>query len=360
MNVVGTVIIRSLTKAQALKIIKSIKDYGPLLLLLQQAFNQNQEGKALKQKEQAYERLTKCLQDVQQREIIVIPGAFNSTPTFVEIFQAAALGAIPLVLLSGVKAIERVGASLDGIRSELAISNVSKIQGWGDGGFGAYVHRFVQNEMTVVYGAGDEHRFFYVWHPDTDWHPRFEERQREEPLGASFGGYHNDLATICMRMRADREALSRTTEYGRAAIFHLIIPAYCPLVIDHPIAFSYGLLPLVVTGGRHRGTDLVWFNLARATEQLTLNYIGTLPQKSINPVFKGGIVGTMGCMLSALGGGVASIVFPPFAPVAASALVTATFHGVLFASLTAGVTGEIYEGLTKQTTQVLGNPIFLE
>ncbi|KKP02472.1 hypothetical protein THAR02_05427 [Trichoderma harzianum] len=222
-------IIRSLTKAQALELLKKYgKKYGPqAVLLLQQAYNQYQEAKTSKQKEQTLEKFNqladKFLQDVQPREILVIPGAFNSTPTFVETFQAAALGTIPLVLLSGVKAIERVGASLDGIRSELAISNVSKIQGWGDGGFGAYVHRFVQNEMTVVYGTGDKHRFFYVWHPDTDWHPRFEERQREEPLGASFGGYHIDLATICMKMRADREALIRTTEYGRAAVFHLII-----------------------------------------------------------------------------------------------------------------------------------------
>ncbi|KAK4079959.1 hypothetical protein Trihar35433_1064 [Trichoderma harzianum] len=356
MNVAGPVIIRSLTKAQALKIIKNIKDYGPLLLLLQQAFNQHQDGKASKQKEQAYEKLTKCLQDVQQREIIVIPGAFNSTPTFVETFQAAALGAIPLVLLSGVKAIERVGASLDGIRSELAISNVSKIQGWGDGGFGAYVHRFVQNEMTVVHGAGDEHRFFYVWHPDTDWHPRFEERQREQPLGASYGGYHNDLATICMRMRADREALIKTTEYGRAAIFHLIIPAYCPLMIDHPIEFAYGLLPMVVTGGRHRGTDLVWFNLKWATEQLTLNYIGKLPEK-LNPVYLTGAGGIMGCVFGLLGSCTAGAIFPPFAPIVAS----------IAPSLTVGMLGSTgvvaaafpYEYLTQETTQVLGGPVFL-
>ncbi|KAM6488121.1 hypothetical protein HDV62DRAFT_13555 [Trichoderma sp. SZMC 28011] len=355
MSVVGTIIIRSLTKAQALKI---IKDYAlPALLLLQQAFNQHQDGKASKQKEQAYEELKKRLQDVQQREITVIPGAFNSTPTFVETFQAAALGAIPLVLLSGVKAIERVGASLDGIRSELAISNVSKIQGWGDGGFGAYVHSFVQNEMTVVHGAGDEHRFFYVWHPDTDWHPRFEERQREEPLGASFGGYHNDLATICMRMRADREALIKTTEYGRAAIFHLIIPAYYPLVIDHPIAFSRGLLPLIVTGGRHRGTDFVWFNLTRETEQLTLNYIGKLPEKLPNIVARGGSVGALAYVLGALGCGIASA-FPPCVPVALS--IASFLPAGLATSTVALLAGGMYDLSTQQDTQYLGKPIFLE
>jgi hypothetical protein len=64
-------------------------------------------------------------------------------------------------------------------------------------------------------------------------------------------------------MRADREALIAMTDYGPAAAFHLVIPAYSPLVMDHPIAFADELLPLVVTGGRHRGTDLVWFALRR-------------------------------------------------------------------------------------------------
>jgi hypothetical protein len=60
-----------------------------------------------------------------------------------------------LALLDLASAIKRVDASLDAIRSELAIANVAKVQGWDHGGFGAYVHRFVQNEMATVDGAQD-------------------------------------------------------------------------------------------------------------------------------------------------------------------------------------------------------------
>ncbi|EWY79510.1 hypothetical protein FOYG_17347 [Fusarium oxysporum NRRL 32931] len=119
------------------------------------------------------------------------------------------------------------------MRSELEIANVARVQGWGHGGFGAYVHGFVQNEMAAVDGAQDGQHHFCA----------------EDPLGPAFGGYHHDLATICIRMRADREALVATTDYGRAAVFHLVIPAYYPLVMDHPIAFADELLPLVVIGG---------------------------------------------------------------------------------------------------------------
>ncbi|RKK69597.1 hypothetical protein BFJ71_g17722, partial [Fusarium oxysporum] len=109
--------------------------------------------RASRQQEQTYQEirdaLPQSLNSIQAREIRVVPNAFNSTPAFLTYFQAAALGSIPLVLLDLASAIKRVGASLDGIRSELAIANVAKVQGWDNGGFGAYVHRFVQNEMAA-------------------------------------------------------------------------------------------------------------------------------------------------------------------------------------------------------------------
>jgi hypothetical protein len=90
------------------------------------------------------------------------------------------------------------------------------------------------------------------------------------------GNYHYDLAKICSRMRADRQALIAKTDYGHAAIFHLVIQAYYPLVIGYPIAFADELLPLVITGGRYRATDLVWFDLRDRIERLYLNFVGVL------------------------------------------------------------------------------------
>lgn len=217
MNLAVSYSIRSLAAAQAIQAAKKYaKKYGvQAFLTLLQMHTQWRDGRASKEQEQAFKKvqevLPRLLDSVQAREVIVIPGAFNSSPVFTDYFQAAALGAILLVLLDVASAIKAVGQSLEGIRSELAISNISRVQGWGDGGFGGYVHRFVQNEMTVVYGADNQHHFFYVWHPDSDWYPAFEGRQREEPLGSAFGGYHHELATICLRMRADREALVATT-----------------------------------------------------------------------------------------------------------------------------------------------------
>ncbi|KAI1013541.1 hypothetical protein LB503_001444 [Fusarium chuoi] len=134
------------------------------------------KGKAAAQKEMTYKEMEKAipkvLELIEQKEIRLVTNAFNSTPQFIAYFQAAAAGAVPLILLDVAQSIKRIGASLDGIKDELAISNIAKVQGWADDGFGTYVHRFVQNEMAPAEGRTDgESHFFYVWNPDTDWYP---------------------------------------------------------------------------------------------------------------------------------------------------------------------------------------------
>ncbi|KAH7255314.1 uncharacterized protein BKA55DRAFT_592667 [Fusarium redolens] len=246
--------------------------------------NQRKEGKAAAQKEMTYrqmqEAIPKLLESIEQKEIRLVPNAFNSNPEFIAYFQASAIGAVPLILLDLAQSIRRIGASLGEIKSELAISNIARVQGWADDGFGTYVHRFVQNEMAPTEGRTRRgNHFFYVWNPDSDWYPDFERRQRQDPQGPNFGGYHHDLATICLRMRADRRTLIATTDYSNNPVFHLIIPTYYPLVIGTLIAFAEELLPLIITGSRHRGTDLVWFNLdGRSTFPIPqLEFIGVLP-----------------------------------------------------------------------------------
>ncbi|KAK2129318.1 hypothetical protein NOF04DRAFT_1181972, partial [Fusarium oxysporum II5] len=243
------------------------------------------------------EAIPKLLQTIEQKEIRLVTNAFNSTPEFIAYFQAAATGAVPLILLDVAQSIKRIGARLDGIKDELAISNIAKVQGWADDGFGTYVHRFVRNEMAPAEGRtkGESH-FFYVWNPDSDWYPDFEGRQREDPLGPNFGGYHHDLATICVRMRADRQALIATTEDNNNVVFHLIIPTYYPIVIDTPIVFAAELFPLTITGSRHRGTDLVWFNLDERSRfpSPQLEFIGVL-HLAENNVRAGAAVTFIGC-----------------------------------------------------------------
>ncbi|OBS29461.1 hypothetical protein FPOA_03398 [Fusarium poae] len=300
---------------------------------------------------------------IERKEIRVVPGAFNSTPNFINYFQVAALGAIPLSILEVGQAIRRVGASLESIRSELAIANVSNVQGWGEGGFGSYIHRFVQNEMLAFDDSGvdqdEKHHYFYVWHPDNDWHTAFEERQAEQPLGPSFGGYHYDLPTLCLRMRADREVMNRTTEYGRTAVFHLVIPAYQPLVVDTKFRFAKELFLLIITGARHRGTDLVWLALCQDAEpeMPELQFVSILPDAmGTGDLF---MMGHMSGWAGLAACGVAAIVFPPCAP-AAGVVADCVVAPSMMASFMAGFTSGLYEDITRPEVQVLGDAVFFD
>ncbi|KAK6720791.1 hypothetical protein SNK05_003886 [Fusarium graminearum] len=298
---------------------------------------------------------------IERKEIRVVPDAFNSTPNFIGYFQTAALGAIPLAILDVGQAIRRVGASLESIRSELAIANVSTVQGWDGGGFGSYVHRFVRNEMSAFddngVDKGGNYHYFYVWHPDTDWYTAFEERQAEQPLGPSFGGYHHDLVTICLRMRADREALKATTEHGITAVLHFVIPAYQPLVVDTEFKFAEELFPLIVTGARHRGIDLVWLALDQPTGdgRLELRLVSILPD-TLETSHCCTMTG-MGCAVGSAACATAMAIFPPCAPAAVAAI--DVLLPSTFVSFAAFFTTRVYEEATRPDITVLGDALNL-
>ncbi|KAK5188245.1 hypothetical protein LTR47_011864 [Exophiala xenobiotica] len=301
--------------------------------------------------------LPKLLDIIESKEIRVVQGAFNSTPAFITTFQSTALLSITIGLLKLEDAIKRVGAALECIRSELAIANVAKVQGWEKDGFGSHIYRFVHTEIAASSRCQDRH-YFYVWHPDTDWYPNFEERQRDSPLGPNFGGYNKDLDTICQRMSSDRMTLIRTTAYGRDAVFHLLIPAYQPIVTNHPITFHGTLFPLVVTGQRPRGIDFAWFNLPKKPQGLTLNCVGVLKEEIAGTV-KYGTIGFFSGFFGVVCFAAATAVFPPCAPVAGY-LIVPSFAAAWGSGATALGGKFYYDILNAPNLQVLGGAIFTD
>ncbi|KAL4756556.1 uncharacterized protein BDW70DRAFT_165891 [Aspergillus foveolatus] len=285
-------------------------------------------------------------------QLPLIPGAFNSSPEFIAMFQVEALVAIPVALLAVKQAIDRVGSSLQGIQHELTIANMAKIQGWEQEGFGAHVYRFVEYEMCRNAKSHDQGRhYFYVWNHDTDWYPVFEAMNRAFPLGPEFGGYHHELDAICMRMRADRRTLIQTTSYGRTAQFHLLIPTHKAYVIEQPVIFHESLLPLTITGQRHRSVDLVWFNLCSKPKDLHLLCIGVL-QARRNVVHEVGSFGFLGCCAGGVAAAFAAVVFPPCAPIAETAFVSFWSGGM--ASWSAAAGAAIHDAVTSDEICVLG------
>ncbi|RSL79877.1 hypothetical protein CDV31_017169, partial [Fusarium ambrosium] len=274
-----------------------------------------EQGEAFKELGKAATEFSKRL---QSKEIRIVHEAFNSSSVFTIAFQSAAVVAISLTLLSVDDAIKRVGSALEDIRNELAIANVAKVQGWDKYGFGGHVHGFVAHEMAAVKNSKNQH-YFYVWHPDTDWYQKFDEKREKKPLGPNFGGYNSDLNTICLRMSSDRAALTKLTKHGPDAIFHLLIPTYFPIVMSEPVAFHDSLLPLVITGQTHREANFVWFVLRDPPEELTLRSIGTLIEDNYGPLRKyqnGSVISSCIAVGGMMACGLGSTFFPPCAPVA--------------------------------------------
>ncbi|KAH8433971.1 uncharacterized protein LDX57_011607 [Aspergillus melleus] len=310
---------------------------------------------------QAKNAIPSFLSNIQSNDLRVFPGAFNSSAEFIAMFQAEALVAIPVALLEVKQAIDRVGSSLQGIQRELTITNMAKIQGWEQEGFGAHVYRFVEYEMLQVANAsaksGDQRRhYFYVWNRDTDWYPVFEAKNQAFPLGSEFGGYHHELDAICMRMRADRRTLIQTTSHGHAAQFHLLVPTHEPYVLDDPVIFHDSLLPLTITGQRHRSVDLVWFNLCWNPTELHLKCIGVLEERK-NPIVESGAFGFAGCCVGFMAAGFAAMAFPPCAPLAEAVMLPLWSGGVASWSAAAGAAA--YEDAHRRNLCILGDDSIL-
>ncbi|KUJ09084.1 uncharacterized protein LY89DRAFT_788490 [Mollisia scopiformis] len=369
-NMEHTTTINSLSKMEAFVLLKK---YGPEALLkavsknyvglaqtISGVFTDHNARQTFEEQRKVYEAINKAIPEllklIESKEIRVVQNAFNSTPAFVSVFQSTALIAIGLAILDLKNAINRVGSALEGIRSELTLGNVEKIQGWGEGDFGWHVHRFVQDEMAA-FSDPEEHHFFYVWNPDPDWYPRFEEQNLSTPLGPNFGGYHTDLPTLCLRMSVDRTTLANTTTYGRDAVFHLLCPAFQPVVIEQKIVFHDTLFPLVITGQQHRGFKFVWFFIPTIPDGMTLRYIVVLEDK-IPLSVKTGAIGFYGGGLGAFGCAIAATAFPPCAPVALSLGVGLAPFG--FGSGAFSFLSTLHLMATTPGSQTLGDPIFFQ
>ncbi|KAF5962534.1 hypothetical protein FBULB1_14074 [Fusarium bulbicola] len=161
-----------------------------------------------------------------------------------------------------VEEVRMINHNLEGIKDELRAKNILVSSGgFGPDGFARVVHGFVQ--LQIKRHHGDDHRFF-VWHPDTTWHWRFQQLMEDEPLPPTFCAYTDDLDCLCACMKAARESLPKDSK----VTFHLVIPAWYEIQVKVPLHFPDELQPLRIVGPKHGGKELVSFNLPAANPNL--------------------------------------------------------------------------------------------
>ncbi|PVH68353.1 hypothetical protein DL98DRAFT_378513, partial [Cadophora sp. DSE1049] len=132
--------------------------------------------------------------------------------------------------------------------------------------FAKQVYRYIRT-MTQDTRDSPEH-FYFVYHPDNDWHGAFGELVERRPLPASYFGMCNSLDMLCVWMQFIRNAFVRNGKWGKRVVFHLLIPAYRSLVIKEPFKFSESLQPLRIHGFIAGGDSYVKMNLYGAEENM--------------------------------------------------------------------------------------------
>ncbi|KAF1952148.1 hypothetical protein CC80DRAFT_495484 [Byssothecium circinans] len=141
--------------------------------------------------------------------------------------------------------------------------------------FAKQVHRFIYQRTKEMHGDCADH-FFFVYHPDTDWHPEFFSRVEADPLPTNFLGMSSNLDTLCIWMLFIRSLFTQS-KIKRETYFHILIPTYRPLVIRDPIIFPAALYPLKIEGHIHNSIFRVWLNIPNSSEgNLELHDVGNL------------------------------------------------------------------------------------
>ncbi|KAG9508282.1 hypothetical protein J7337_001846 [Fusarium musae] len=253
-----------------------------------------------------------------------------------------------------VKEVRLINHNLEGIKDELRAKNIlASSGGSGPDGFARVVHGFVQLQMRRH--SGDDHRFF-VWHPDTTWHWRFQQLMEEEPFPPTFCAYTDDLDCLCACMKAARESLPNDSK----VTFHLVIPAWYEIQVKVPLHFPDELQPLRIVGPKHGGKELVSFNLPAANPNLLDDVANALDPQGCNSKANmaagatwliGGAWGVNGaCLAAGIGlGGVTGLGMLIAVPVWWGSMAT------VGAPITFKATDAVVEMLREEPARILGS-----
>lgn len=211
-------------------------------------------------------KVTKALTNIPKVNVPVgsLCDSVKTLASFSNIATVAGIGANIVLAYQGVQALELIAARLQDISGALDAQTALRAQQK----FPSYAYRMIQAGLGQTMDDPVCEHWFFLYHPDTDWHPEFYHLLERGPLGPRFCGYTHQIDTIFLFMlaaRKRREAREKkASEKGRAirpVKFHLLIPAYQPIVIVEQLKIPEEIGDFVMEGRIHNNKNLVWFNL---------------------------------------------------------------------------------------------------
>lgn len=187
----------------------------------------------------------------------------------------------------GLQALQLIAAKLQDISAALQAQTALMAQKE----FPDYVHSMIRERLMQTSGDPSQDHWFFLWHPDDDWYPKFFHLLEEKPLGTRFCGYTNQIDSVFVFMIAARRRISemeykarRRGQSLRPTRLHLLVPAYQPVLVAEALTIPEEVGDFVMEGRINSNRELVWLNLPDDQRHYTLNIGQWIPP---NPTWLG-------------------------------------------------------------------------
>lgn len=163
---------------------------------------------------------------------------------------------------------EKIAGSLCGIDQ-----NLNSVNSRGDY-FPQHVHSYVRT-MIERHTADEVKHYFVVFHQGHEWHPKFEDLQRRDPLGPQFIGYRDDMDELCAFLVDEVRP-----RVGQEPVLHILMPTVKPLAITESLTFPDAMRPFYIEGQKgDGGVPYVFMCTPLPDDRQHLKYIGALQPK---------------------------------------------------------------------------------
>ncbi|KAK4443210.1 hypothetical protein QBC34DRAFT_265051, partial [Podospora aff. communis PSN243] len=179
---------------------------------------------------------------------------------FQSVAATAGIGANVVLTYQGVKALHLIAAKLEDISVALAAQTALTAQR----DFPEYVHDMIRERLGQTAGDPACDHWFFLYHPDDDWYPKFYHLLEKKPVGPAFCGYTNQIDTIFVFMLAARRYVDAKAKEGKVTKpvrFHLLIPAYQPILVAEALRVPEEIGDFVMEARTNSNKPFVWLNL---------------------------------------------------------------------------------------------------
>ncbi|KAK3362497.1 hypothetical protein B0T25DRAFT_524467 [Lasiosphaeria hispida] len=174
------------------------------------------------------------------------------------------IGANLVLTYQGIQALDLIAARLEDISHTLAAQTALMAQK----DFAGYVYDMIRERLGQTSDDAACDHWFFLYHPDNDWYPKFYHLLEDKPVGPAFCGYTNQIDTVFVFMLAARRAIEERERRARAGSkptrpvkLHLLVPAYQPILIAEALRIPDEIGDFVIEGRINSNREFVWLNL---------------------------------------------------------------------------------------------------